>query len=331
VNGARQTPWSVRFRRERERAWRDLERLVTRVERSGIDGLGAEELARLPVLYRAVLSALEVARSSVADRVLTEYLHALAARAYLVVYAPKRRIGQVVGQFVTVGFPEAVRAIGWHIAVAAGVLLIGTAIAWAMVAADAENYWLFVDASMSQGRDPLASTEELRKTLFGGGEHANLLTFAVFLFTHNSSVGILVYGLGFAFGLPVVLLLFYNGMMLGAMSALFHERGLAVEWWSWILPHGGTELTAIVLCGAAGLAVGHRLVFPGRSSRLHGLASAGRRMGAVVAGSIGMLFLAGIIEGVFRQVITDVPTRYVLASVLGAAWVAYFLRAGRRR
>lgn len=332
MNDGTQSPWSVRFRRERQRAWVELEGLVARCEKQGFLHLGAEKVARLPVLYRAALSSLGVARASVLDRSLLEYLESLVARAYLVVYAPKRSMVAVVAQFAAHGFPAAVRSIRWHVLVAALLLLLGGGIAYAMVQADPESYYLFVDAQMAQGRDPTASAEDLRRTLFGAGgsEHADLLTFATFLFTHNSSVGIMTYGTGFLFGLPVALLLFYNGMMLGAMTALFHMRGLDVEWWSWILPHGVTEMLAIVLCGAAGLAVGQGLVFPGPHGRLDQLAKVGRRMGAVVAGSVCMLLLAGMIEGVFRQTVDSVPVRYLLATVFAVAWTAYFGLAGGR-
>ena len=70
--------------------------------------------------------------------------------------------------------------------------------------------------------------------------------------------------------IPVFYLLFSNGVMLGAMSALYHSRGMALDWWGWILPHGVTELLAIVLCGAAGLVQGQAVVFPGRRTRLPG-------------------------------------------------------------
>lgn len=321
--------WSVQFRRERQAAWTELEELVQRCERSGIDGLGAESIARLPVLYRAALSSLGVARTSVLDQGLRQYLEALVARAYLVVYAPKRRIHEVVVGFVGRGFPAAVRAIAWHVLAAALLLGIGGAIAFAMVAADLDNYWLFVDGAMASGRTPTASAEELRRGLFDDAGGDGLLSFAAFLFTHNSSIGILTFGLGFVLGVPVALLLLYNGMVLGAMSALFHERGLAVEWWSWVLPHGVTELLAIVLCGGAGLAIGQQLVFPGRHDRLAGLAAAGRRLGGVVAGSVCMLALAGLIEGVFRQVVQSVPMRYAVATTFAALWAWYLARAGR--
>ncbi len=324
------SPWSVQFRREREGAWRELENLVSRAEKEGLHTQGPERIARLPVLYRAALSSLGVARASVLDRGLLVYLEALVGRAYLLVYSPQRGLGEVTGAFLARGFPAAVRSIGRHVLVSALLLLLGGAMAYAMVRADMDNYYLFLDPEMASGRDPLATTESLRETLFAGGEDDALLTFAAFLFTHNSSVGILTFGLGFVFGLPVAMLLLYNGMMIGAMTALFTDRGLAVEWWSWILPHGVTELLAIVLCGAAGLAVGQTLVFPGRHARLAALANVGRRMGGVVAGSVAMLLVAGLVEGVFRQGVQDLTVRYTLAAVFAALWLAYFGLAGRR-
>jgi uncharacterized membrane protein SpoIIM required for sporulation len=53
-------------------------------------------------------------------------------------------------------------------------------------------------------------------------------------------------------------------------------------------------------------------------------------MGAVVAGAVLMLLLAGFVEGVFRQVVHDLSVRYGMAAGFGLAWLAYFVRAGRR-
>jgi len=322
-------PWSIQFRRERQATWLELEQLVARAEAGTLHAQSTDKISRLPTLYRATVSALSVARASVLDRGLLDYLETLTARAYLVVYAPQRSLGQTLLHFLTTGFPVAVRSISRQVAVSAALLLLGVAIAYGMVRANLDDYHLFVDQGMAQGRDPGASTAELERTLFHHDGEAGLLTFATFLFTHNSSIGILTFGLGLLFGLPVTLLLFYNGMMLGAMTALFHDRGLAVAWWSWILPHGITELLAIVLCGAAGLAIDQRIVFATRHSRWHELAIVGRSMGAVVAGAVLMLLLAGFIEGIFRQVVHNLGLRYTLAIASALAWLAYFRFAGR--
>ena len=81
---------STEFRKEREASWRELERLVDRCERKGIRSLEAAELARLPVLYRATVSSLSVARAISLDRNLVEYLEALSTRAYSSVYGVRR-------------------------------------------------------------------------------------------------------------------------------------------------------------------------------------------------------------------------------------------------
>ena len=55
---------SRQFRLEREQTWVELEVLLDRVERSGVGALSAEDLHRLPALYRGVLSSLSVARTT---------------------------------------------------------------------------------------------------------------------------------------------------------------------------------------------------------------------------------------------------------------------------
>lgn len=65
---------SAAFRAEREGSWRELERLLEEVQRGGIHALGPRELSRLPLLYRAAVSSLSVARAISLDRNLLEYL-----------------------------------------------------------------------------------------------------------------------------------------------------------------------------------------------------------------------------------------------------------------
>ena len=68
---------SVAFRKEREATWRELEQLIELTNKKRLTALSAEQLARLPHLYRAALSSLSVARSISLDRALTDYLESL--------------------------------------------------------------------------------------------------------------------------------------------------------------------------------------------------------------------------------------------------------------
>jgi len=144
-------------------------------------------------------------------------------------------------------------------------------------------------------------------------------------------VGMTCFATGPAAGIPTILLLFSNGLLLGAFAALYGERGLGLEFWAWILPHGVTELLAVILCGAAGLVVAEGLLYPGPQTRLQALAQHGRQAAVIVMGAVLMFFAAGLIEGIFRQVVQAVEVRLVVAVASAAAWAVYFGRAPATR
>ena len=322
---------SYEFRRERESAWRELEGLVRRAERGGIKSLSSDELLRLPSLYRATMSSLSVARGISLDQNVLTYLESLAARAYFVVYGVRAHTREGVAGFLLRGFPGAVRAARGPIVTAALFMALGFATGFVLTLHNADWFYTFIPANLGGDRSPTASTEDLRATLYdtGGGVAEMLYAFAAFLFTHNSAVGMLAFALGFALGVPTILLMFYNGLTLGAFAALFESRGLSVELWAWLGIHGTTELFAVVLCGGAGLLLGRSLAFPGRHGRLDNLARNGRMAGQIVIGAVAMLFIAGLLEGLGRQLIVDPTERYLIAVSALILWLLYFLRVGK--
>lgn len=323
---------SARFRAEREHRWRELEALVHRAERDGVRSLRPDELARLPALYRAALASLSVARSIALDRNLVEWLGNLSQRAYFVVYGTRHLLGETARRFVATVFPQTFRRLGAHVALSAAFLLGGALAAFLATRADPERYYSFVDSAMAQERSYATGVEELRKTLYSGGDARGWLTvFASFLFTHNARIALMCFALGFAFGVPTFLLLAINGMTLGAMSALFVDKGLGSDWFGWILPHGVTELFAIVLCGAAGLRIGQSVAFPGECTRREELARTGRDAGVLAAGAVAMLLAAAGLEGFFRQLVTAMPVRYSVAAASALFWIAYLVPWRRLR
>jgi uncharacterized membrane protein SpoIIM required for sporulation len=321
---------SADFRRERERQWKRLNVLVERVERRGLKSLTTEELHSLPSLYRAAVSSLSVARAISLDRNVLEFLESLVTRAYFCVYGVKPRTRAVLGSFFTRTFPAAVRRHAAGILLAAAMMAAGLAVG--LASTDPETYFAIMPASMHQGRTPMSTTEELREVLYSRGQpgESGLAFFATYLFTHNAQVGFFSFALGFALGVPSVILLLYNGLILGVLAELYHSRGLGGEFWAWVLPHGVTELLAICLCGGAGLHLAFAIIRPGRFGRLHALREAGRDAALVVLGAVLMFLIAGLIEGFFRQLVHSVGVRYTVAFATLAFWVGYFGWCGRK-
>ncbi len=326
-----------------EPAWQELDGIVERLDREGAAALTADELLRLPNLYRSAGSALAQARASgldPGDRGGVDSLNALVARSYLAIHCSGRPSGEALGRFFRVRFPRTVRRHAGFVAAALLVLALGILTGWRLTLADPERFYSFVDEGMANGRTPSSSTQELRDALYTTGDPPadpgdsdedayGLVAFASFLFTHNAQVGLLCFALGFAAGVPVLFLLFSNGLILGAFAALYQSRGLGLELWAWLLPHGVSELAAVCLCGAAGMVVGASVVFPGPHSRLQNLAIQGRSAALLVLGAMFMMLLAGALEGIFRQSVHDPAVRLAVAAVTFLGWLLYFLLAGR--
>ena len=322
---------SYDFRREREQGWRDLDSLVQRVQRSGLSKLSAQELRRLPELYRSVISSLSVARNISLDRNVVAYLESLAVRAYFGVYGGREPFGAGIRRFFVRDFPTAVRAARWHIVAAFAILTFGSVVGFVLTQNSPDWYYSFVSDSMADSRTPTAETDTLRAGLYDTSDTAidNLNLFASFLFSHNAKIGLLSFALGFAFGVPTALLLFSNGLTLGAFAALYASRGLAWDLWGWLLIHGTTELLALSLCGGAGLVLGSALAFPDRYSRLHNLAEKGRLAAVITIGAVALFFVAALLEGFARQIVTDVFYRYGIGGGVLLAWLAYLTLSGR--
>lgn len=314
-----------RFRAEREGEWRRLEHIVATTERGSLRALSDEDLLALPVLYRGALSSLSVARETSLDLELVSYLEGLCARAYFFVYGVRTTAAKRIAAFLAIDWPGAVRSLWRETLVALLLTLVGAIAGYALVASDPSWYEVLMPEGMAQGRDFSASTETLRSTLYDGGEEGGLSLFATYLFTHNAQVSVFAFALGFAFGVPTAMLLVYNGTTLGAILALFAERGLGVQMGGWLFIHGTTEFFAIILSGAAGIRIGWSVVFPGEGeSRLDSAARAGRSAATVMGGVVIMLLTAGLLEGFGRQLITSDLARYTIGTVMLAGWLAYF-------
>jgi uncharacterized membrane protein SpoIIM required for sporulation len=206
--------------------------------------------------------------------------------------------------------------------------MVGMVVGYLLCVSEPVWYDSFVPPDLAGGRDFGASADQLRKTLYDGGGPgggANMLaTFATFLFTHNAQVAILCFALGFAFGVPTVFLLIYNGAMLGAFFALFSSHGLGMELGGWLIIHGSTEFFAIILAGAAGLRIGWSVVFPGDRSRLWSAAESGKSAGIAMAGVVMMLLAAGLLEGFGRQLVKVDAARYAIGIVMLFVWFAFY-------
>lgn len=320
---------ATRFRKVHAADWERLEALVTHCEKRSVSALADDDLLALPLLYRSALSSLSVARETSLDRALVTYLEQLCTRAYFQIYGVPTSAARQLGHFFLHSWPAAVRSIWRETLVSLLLTIAGAVVGYLLVTQNPAWFYGMIPEGLAGGRDPTASAAALKATLYGGKDQP-LATFATFLFTHNAQIAIFSFALGFAFAVPTVLLILYNGLMLGAMMAVFAPKGLGFEFGGWLAIHGTTEMFAIILSGAAGFRIGTAIAFPGRLSRGDSAVRAGQTGATVMGGTIVMLAVAGLLEGIGRQTVVNDLNRYAIGLAMLAGWLVYFYLPRRR-
>ena len=316
---------SDRFRLEREGDWLRLEDIVKRMERGGLRRIPDADLIALPALYRTAASSLSVARETSLDAATLAYLEALVQRAWFQVYGPRQGFTRWLRGFVLGGWSRAVREIWLEICIALFMMVAGTIVGWLLVAQDEAWFFRLVSGGYADTRVPGASREVLLESLATQENALGLSSFAAQLFSNNSAVCILAFALGFAFGIPSMMLLVHNMALLGALLWLFDGQGLVVELAAWLSVHGTTELFGILLSGAAGLHIGRAMAFPGTRPVLQAAAEAGRRSAVVMVGVVIMMIIAALLEAFPRQLVEGTGPRFLIGGAMLAFWLAYFI------
>ncbi len=299
-----------------------------RFETRGASELSGSELLELPQLYREASDALARAEAQARDRARTARLRGLVARAHAALYAPPRPpAGTVVARSVRFLLQESPRAIRAEWKLGLGVLLSFyglSVLAYLTVRHDLElAFALFDPGAVSQEIAQLratASGEPFRGNFtFGLGESPQT---AGWILAHNTSIAILFFGAGL---LPPLFLfmLATNALMLGTYTAVAAHWGQAGAISSILWCHGVIELQMIVLAGLSGMVLVRAWIAPGPWSRAHAMSLESRRAWALLAPTIPLLFLSGLIEG-FVSPHAPAPIRLAVAaaSAIGLAlWI----------
>jgi len=315
---------SDRFRLERESEWTRLDYILTRMEKGRLKSLSDEDLLALPALYRTAASSLSVARETSLDAATLAYLEQLVQRGWFQVYGPRQGFFSWLRSFLLGGWSRAVRAIWLDICITLFVCVPATVVGWLLCAQDPEWFYRLAPSSPGDTRVPGASREQLLETVKVENDTAGLSSFAAQLFSNNAGVSILAFALGFAFGLPSMMLMVLNFAMLGAFLWLFASQDLTLEIVAWLSVHGTTELFAILLSGAAGMHIGRSMAFPGNATVLSAMAESGKRGAMVMVGVVIMMFTAALLEAFPRQLVDGEMNRLLIGGTMLLGWIAYF-------
>ncbi len=118
---------------------------------------------------------------------------------------------------------------------------------------------------------------------------------------NNVQVSFLAFAIGILTSIAVGYYMFINGIMVGAFFGFLFSQGVLAESWTAIMLHGTLELSAIVIAGGAGIALGNGWLFPGSYSRMAALKLSAKRGLKIVIGTVPVFVIAAFIEGFFSR------------------------------
>lgn len=127
-------------------------------------------------------------------------------------------------------------------------------------------------------------------------EDESQLSMFINITTNNMKVAFLTFFVGFFFTIGTHLLLFFNGVMLGAFQYFFHTKGLLITTFLGIWIHGAFEISAIVLAGGAGITAGNGWLFPKSYTRLQSLQLSTKRGLKIMMSLVPFVIAAGFLE-----------------------------------
>jgi uncharacterized membrane protein SpoIIM required for sporulation len=315
------------FIARRQDRWRDLERLVDSTEGQREEEVPLRTVQEIVRLYRQVCSDLNQARSYTANPELLDRLNRISGRAYRFIYRGGRpeRLRDAVRRLLLTEIPATFRREQRFIIYALVAMMAGALVGAAGVASDEENAQRLIPKQFFT-EDVRARVERIEKSDERIDALDDAAAFGAYLYTHNIKVALLCFSLGALTIAGAYLILFYNGVMVGAIAASYVAAGASGFFFGWVGPHGALELPAIVFGAAAGLRLGDAFWMPGRASRQTALRDAFPAVWRMLIATAFVLVLAGVVEGSFSQFSSKtfpIPLKIGVAVILLVSLISY--------
>ncbi|MBK0053437.1 stage II sporulation protein M [Stenotrophomonas sp. S39] len=279
-----------------------------------------------PQRYRRLCQQLALARERGYSPQLVQRLQQLMQQGHSVLYrTPPVRWRRAL-EFLVADFPMLVRSQARSMWVALAMFAVPALACFVVVQLYPDSVHLLMDnsqiAEMERMYDPAADR-------LGRDSGTDWMMFGYYIM-NNISIALRTFASGLLAGLGTLLVLLFNGVIMGAVAGHLQQIGHGDPFWRFVVGHAAFELTAIVIAGGTGLQLGMKLLAPGRRRRIDALVEGGRIGARLCLGVAFMLLLAAFVEA-FWSSIAQIPAwaKYSVAGVLWAGVLLWLWRGGR--
>ena len=290
-----------KFILEEQHYWSELEGVLEKLETEPEYKLDLPKLERFHYLYQRASSDLSKLMTFSAEPNTRRYLESLVGRTYGEIHESREKPHRLTPlQWFFKTFPCTFRRHVRAFMIALAAMMVGFILGGFVVAVDPESKYILMPFAHLQG-DP--SERVAREEQADHDRLANAkASFSSQLMTHNTRVAIFTLALGITFGIGTAIMLFYNGVILGAVALDYIIAGESKFLLGWLLPHGTIEIPAIILAGQAGLILAGALIGWKQNLSLKvRLRKIAGDLVTLIGGVALMLVWAGIVEAFFSQ------------------------------
>ncbi len=302
----------VIFIRKNLTKWEQTEQLIQDNNRQSPD--------RLADAYTDLVADLSFARTHYPGSRITLYLNNLAADLHHLIYRNKREKWLRVFTFWSQEVPRTMYDARKELLTACVIFSVSILIGIVSTLNDESFIRLIMgDGYVDMTLDNISRGEPM--AVYGTQQQ-----FAMFLgiTVNNIRVALVAFVCGLLTSFATGYILLQNGIMLGAFHAFLYQQGLLGESMLAIWLHGTLEISAIVVAGAAGIALGNGWLFPGTYSRMVSFRRGAVRGLKIVVGTVPLFVIAGFIEGFFTRYTQLHNGVRLFLILLSLAFVIYY-------
>ncbi len=282
-------------------SWTELEKLLDRIEAEPDWRMTLAQTQLFHQLYQRTAADLAKITTFSSEPETRRYLENLVARAYGEFHETREKQRQFFPlQWFFQIWPQTFRRHIRAFYLSLAVTIAGCAFGGLAIAFDPDSKPVLMPFShlMQDPAKRVAEEENATDDRLNGRK----TSFSAELMTHNTKISIFTLALGMTWGVGTIIMLFYNGVIFGAVVVDYIHAGETKFLFGWLMPHGVIEIPAILIAGQAGFILARALIGHGRrvsfKTRLREVS------GDIVTLIFGvglMLIWAGFIEAFLSQ------------------------------
>jgi len=273
---------------QNKQKWNEFEKILQQPRR---------DPDKLSELFVQVTDDLSYSRTFYPNRSVKVYLNNLSQKIFSNIFRNRASGWRAFLNFWLEELPLVVYEARLEFFISVSIFFLAFGIGWLSSAYDSDfpryilgdSYIEMTKANIENG-DPMAVYK-----------HGGRLDMFFGITLNNLYVSFLTFALGLFASIGTIGYMLYNGIMVGTFQYYFlsmnsDHPGVLRESLLTIWMHGSLEIPSIIIAGAAGIALGRGLLFPGTYSRFQAFQLSARRALNVMLGITPVIILAAFIE-----------------------------------